>query len=185
MLRLCALAAAFAVLAPGTRAEGAIRPHRSIGPVSLGMSLASVRAALGRPMLVNRRVPMGFGREYVEYLWEYGAWIVGFRRTGDRYRVVRVSTTVRRHRAPGDLGVGSRAAEVVRRHPSATCRDLFPLGRWIAVRGRNGRRTIFVTRSDRQPTSHPQPVSEVIVEEAVPVYGVRLSFACESGWRRH
>ena len=184
-LALCAVAAASAVLAAGARAEGAIRPHRGIGPVSLGMNFASVGAALGKPMLVNRRVKMGFGRQYVEYLWDYGVWVVGFRRTGDRYRAVRISTTVRRHRAPGNVGVGSRVADVVRRYPSATCRDLFPLGRWIAVRGPNGRRTIFVTRSDRQATSHPQPVSEVIVEEAVPAYGVRLSFRCESNWRRH
>ena len=182
---LCAVAASLAALAAEARADGAIRLHRGIGPVSLGMNLASVQAALGRSRLVNRRVRTGFDRQYVEYLWGYGVWVVGFRRTGDRYRVIRISTTVRRHRAPGNVGVGSRVAQVVKRYPSATCRDLFPLGRRIAVRGPNGRRTIFVTRSDRQPTWHPQPVSEVIVEEPGPVYGVRLSFRCEAAWRRH
>jgi hypothetical protein len=182
-LGVCAVAATLVVLT-GVRADASIRPHRGIGPVSLGMSFGAVRAALGKPMLVNRRARIGFGREYVEYLWNYGAWIVGFERAGNSYRAVRISTTVRRHRAPGNLGVGSRVAEIVKRHPSATCRDLFPLGRWISVGGPNGRRTIFVTRSDRQPTSHPQPVSEVIVQGAVRTYGVRLSFRCGAGWQR-
>jgi hypothetical protein len=136
-------------------------------------------------MLVNRRATMGFGRQYVEYLWNYGTWIVGFQRSGSRYRVVRISTTLRRHRAPGNVGVGSRVADIVRRYPSATCRDLFPLGRWITVRGPDGRRTTFVTKSDRKASSHPRAVSEVIVQEPVPAYGVRLSFRCEGSWRRH
>jgi hypothetical protein len=176
--------AALALPAAGAGADTAIRPYRGIGPVTLGMGLGAVRASLGKPMLVNRRVRTGFGREYVEYLWNYGSWIVGFERVGGRHRVVRISTTGRRHRAPGGVGVGSRVADVVRRYPSATCRDLFPLGRRITVRGPRGRRMVFVTRSDRQPTSHPQPVSEVLVEAAIPVYGVRLSFPCEVGWRR-
>jgi hypothetical protein len=38
-------------------------------PRELGVSFAEVRAALGKPDRVARRRHVGFGREYVEYVW--------------------------------------------------------------------------------------------------------------------
>jgi hypothetical protein len=175
---------AFGLLAAGSRANASIRPHQGIGRLTLGMTLTEVKRVLGRPMLVNRRVNRGFGRVYVEYAWDYGFWIVGFHSERGRSRVVRISTMSRAARTSEGVGIGSRVSEVVRRYPSARCRDMFPLGRWITVQGPGGRQTIFVVRSERKAAPHPQPVSEVIVQQPVPAYGVRLAFQCRAGWQR-
>ena len=108
-LIIAALAAAPATAAP-ERAM-VIVPGQQIGKIRIGMPLAQVRAVLGRPTLMNRRLRVGFTR-YVEYDWGYGRWTVGFSGRGSAARASLIGTTVRSERTRERVGVGTLQARV-------------------------------------------------------------------------
>ena len=106
---LAAVVTAAAGSAAGaTQRDALVRPGVSIGKIRLGMTFVEVRRGLGRPMFVNRRERLGFGRVYVEYAWSYAEWLVGFQSERRVLRVVRISTTLRNERTRDGIGVGTR-----------------------------------------------------------------------------
>ena len=107
---LAAVAAAPSAAAP--KRELLIVPGQQIGKVRIGMSLAQVRRALGRPTGVNKRTRTAFGGTYVEYDWGYGRWTVGLSGRARSLRVSLVATTVRRERTREGVGVGSLLSRV-------------------------------------------------------------------------
>ena len=106
------LATCASILAAGS-AEAApvrdalIRPGVGIGEIRLGMRLAEVRRALGRPQVILEQRRLGFGSSYSEYAWNGANWTVGLLGRGDRARVVSVATGLRRERTRSRVSVGS------------------------------------------------------------------------------
>jgi hypothetical protein len=164
-----------------------IRPGQGIGKVDLGMTIAQVRAALGRPGAVVRRQEIAFGGEYVELQWAQGAWTVGFRTRANRLRAVRVATQNTTQRTRHGLGMGSRPRRIVAVYPHATCvtRELdkpFP-GTWIVVTHASGRMTAFAIDNvwhSFQPPTHK--VNEVLVQERW--FNRPEEIGCGPDWRR-
>jgi hypothetical protein len=153
--------------APG---EQGISLGKGIGAVRLDMPLAKVKRALGRTSAVSRRVELALGGEYVELQWGSARWTVGFRTSSGVLRVVRVATTVPGRRTRDGLGVGTKAGEIARRFPSASCqtRELgraFP-GTWITVRDPSGAMTAFLIQNTSYG-SPPRPPSHRVIEVVV------------------
>lgn len=91
----------------------AIRPGVGIGPINLGMTGEQVRRALGTPRTVSDRRVLE-GQPYTELEWGLGRWNVGLvGRPGNR-RVVLVGTSLKRHRTPEGVGIGSTDNQVWR-----------------------------------------------------------------------
>jgi hypothetical protein len=184
-------AATFALVAGSASAapsrDTLIRPGQGIGKVNLGMTVAQVRAALGRPGSTVRRQEIAFGGEYVELQWAQGAWTVGFRTQAGTLRVVRVATQRTTQRTRQRLGIGSLPRQIVRVFPRATCvtRELdkpFP-GTWIVVTHASGRMTAFAIDNvwhSRQPPTHR--VNEVLVQERW--FNRPQEHDCPPEWRR-
>ena len=184
VLLAAVLAAAPAGGAPGRTAL--VRPGAGIGKVQLGMTLAQVRSAVGRPQVLNRRVRVGFGRTYVEYAWNYGELTVGFFARAGRLHAARISTTSPRERTREGLGRGSRPRDIARRYPTATCRYKYPPGvEWVTVTHPNGRQTLFVVELDGIGPVRRR-VIEVVVKDpfAEPGFGPsRFDHACPRDWQ--
>lgn len=184
VLVAAAVAASTAGSAPAR--DALVRPGAGIGKVRLGMTLAEVRRAVGRPQLLNRRVRAGFGRTYVEYAWDYGALTVGFFARAGRLRAARISTTSPSERTREGLGRGSRPREIARRYPNATCRYKYPPGvEWVTVTHPSGRQTLFVVELDGIGPVRRR-VFEVVVKEPFPEPGFepsRWDHACPRDWR--
>jgi hypothetical protein len=152
---IVAAAAGSAFAAPAR--DEVIRPGKAIGRVSLGMSEAHVRKALGRPLNVLRE-RVGFGREVVELQYEGRGLFVRLGGRASALRVVAVSTFARGERTPDGLGVGSLERSVLRRYGRRfECRplDVVRYGE-VSIIGRNSRecavpeaggsvRTVFVS----------------------------------------
>ena len=114
-----ALAAGYASAAP--ERDALIRPGVGIGQVRVGQTLAQVRRVLGRPEVMLRQRPYGFGARYTEYAWNGTDWTVAVTGRGDRARVVSVATGLRRERTRiRRVGVGSTEL-AVRRGLGARC----------------------------------------------------------------
>jgi hypothetical protein len=75
--------------------------------VELGTSEAQVRRALGTPQAVIRR-RVGFGRLFVEWQFDRGAWRVRLLGRRGSLRVTSVATMVRRERTRQGFGVGTQ-----------------------------------------------------------------------------
>jgi hypothetical protein len=191
-----ALALSQAVGAAPERNE-AIRMGMGIGKIQRGMTLPAVRRALGGPhVAVYRRDNFGARGRYIELGWELPGrtswdpitWQVGFRSTSRRgpLRVTRVATSARSQRTPRGLGVGSRARDIKRAYPDATCVERFHLMphpfKWIVVDTRRGITAFQVVESDPS-RSHPTPfyVTMVMVQGAWFSKGWG-HMRCDSGW---
>ena len=95
-------------------------PGRSIGNVSLGMTVAQVRKAIGRPAQVERQ-SLSPSRFHVRYYYEarqLGIEFVGtrasFGRPATKARVTRIETTSERARLRNGMGVGTRERQLMR-----------------------------------------------------------------------
>jgi hypothetical protein len=182
-----AILSARASTALAARTNGTVRPGVGIDPIRLGMPYAKVRHLLGKPMLINRHIKIGFGNEFIEYGWDLTAWTVGVQGRRGSLKVVEVGSTLRTHRTRTKVGVGSTVSAIVRAFPSARCTDFFPLGRWVRVPYSGGRETVFVVDYGIHATPERGRVIEVQVRRAnLPPYGAdpRFTHACRSGWRR-
>ncbi len=130
----------------------------------MGMTGAQVYRVLGRPRAVVQR-KMIRGQPYVEFEYQFGAWMVGFYgRKGNR-RVVLVLTGLKRHRTPEGLGVGSSGTQVrrsVRGLRERTCNNPNVWINWYVRRGDT--ELVF------HPGGHPIEVNAVDVRTA-PVLG--------------
>jgi hypothetical protein len=196
-----AVVAAFAISQAGAAAperDQVIRLGKGIGKVQLGMTMPAVRRALGgRHVAVYRRDDFGAQGRYVELGWERPGrtswdpvvWQVGFRSTSRRgaLRVTRVATTARSQRTPSGLGIGSRARDVKRAYPEATCVERFyhlpHPHKWIVVYGpRDGMTAFQVVESEpSKPYRTPYYVTSVMVQGAWFSTG-RGHDRCPSGW---
>jgi hypothetical protein len=109
------------VLGPPASAQAAaaanqlVRPGIGIGKLRLGMTLTQVKHVLGPNYVVNRRIPRGFGRTYVELGWDFSWWRVGFLVQRGRYRAVVVATQYRSERTRNGVGVGTSLATLKRK----------------------------------------------------------------------
>ena len=125
-----------------------IVPGESIGPVRLGMTIAQVKRALGKPVALVRRIEHAFGGEYVELQWGQARWTVGLRSDRGTLRVVRIATTVNGQRTRDGIGPGSKPRAVLRAFPLSGCvfRDLqqpWP-GTWLVAEKSDGSMTAFL-----------------------------------------
>jgi len=97
-----------------------VRPGRSIGNVSLGMTVAQVRIAMGRPAQVERQ-RLSTSRFLVRYFYEarqISVEFVGtrasFGRPATNALVTRIDTTSDRARLRNGIGVGTRERQLMR-----------------------------------------------------------------------
>jgi hypothetical protein len=102
----CTALALVASASAAPQRDALIRPGIGIGKVRLGMSLAQVRAAWGKPQAVTagRR---GRGARRLELQYDFAAYVVTLHGSPGRERVVSVSTTLAKERTIQRLGVGS------------------------------------------------------------------------------
>jgi hypothetical protein len=104
------IALALAASASGsTQRDALIRPGVGIGKVRLGMTLAQVRAAWGRPQAVTVRTQKRGGR-VVELQYDFAAYVATLSGIPRHERVVAVGTTLAKERLPQGVGVGSPEA---------------------------------------------------------------------------
>jgi hypothetical protein len=186
----CAGVAAAVAAAPAATAPSAtqvIRPGVAIGKVRLGMSFAQVRRALGRPQLVNRREERGFGRRYVEYLWNYGDWRIGLAGLRGRERVVRIATQRRSERTREGIGVGSTIPQLARRYRNSarcvsTSYDAPDAGTWIVLHGPGSRMTAFWL--DGQTVGYGPRKPAIVGEVMVQFAWFRPVARCAFDWTR-
>jgi hypothetical protein len=188
-LAAAGLAAVLVAASATHAAETLVRPGKGIGGVSIGMSLAQVKRALGKPTLVNERIALGFGNEYLEYDWGHGRWTVGLQGRPGALRVVKVATTLNRQRSRQGLGSGSRIRDILRVYPYATCSSWAGLGTnssmgtWVTIHHPNGARTIFVVYHEGVPNPPPGRVVEVRVQQPAAGLAERRD-GCGPDWRR-
>jgi hypothetical protein len=150
------IALALAASASGsTQRDALIRPGVGIGKVRLGMTLAQVRAAWGRPQAVTVRTQKRGGR-VVELQYDFAAYVATLSGIPRHERVVAVGTTLAKERLPQGVGVGSPErrlqrvfrgelhCEIVPISPGATV--IFASARRRCTLGdRHGRHTVFTS----------------------------------------
>jgi hypothetical protein len=104
------LGAAVLVAAVGAGVAGAaapsIRPGVGIAAITLGMTEAELRTALGRPE-ASHREPSTFGRLRAVLQYDGARYTVILDGRPGALRVTAVSTTLARHRSPEGFGVGT------------------------------------------------------------------------------
>jgi hypothetical protein len=96
-----------------TQRDALIRPGVGIGKVRLGMTLAQVRAAWGRPQAQTIETKERGGRT-IELQYDFAAYSVTLSGLPQRERVVSVATTLAKEKMTNGLGVGSREIRLVR-----------------------------------------------------------------------
>jgi hypothetical protein len=118
--RLTVVAAACA-LALAAAASPTISIGRGIAGLRLGMSQASVRARLGKPVtVVHGKNEFG---PYTEL--RYRGYVVVLQRNG---RVTSIVTTLAREKTPGRIGVGSTWSQVRSKVPHVQCQGTATFG---------------------------------------------------------
>ena len=96
-----------------TQRDALIRPGISIGKVKLGMTLAQVRAAWGRPQAqIVEMLPRG-GRS-IELQYQFGAYTATLTGRSGRETVSSIATTLVKEKMANGLGVGSRETRLQR-----------------------------------------------------------------------
>jgi hypothetical protein len=184
LIVLLVLAGVAAVSAGGATArQELIVPNVGIRGVKLGMSLAQVKRMLGSGAILNKRQKLGARSQYVEYVWDYGSFRVGFVRRSARTRVALIATTLSSQRTRSGVGVGTRLKRAQER-TGARCFDVdyFAREQWYRdpstestryclVGSPRGKRTVFIIgqpyhRSGPTPSKLPYIVREVIVRGA-------------------
>jgi hypothetical protein len=157
-----------------TQRDALIRPGVGIGKVRLGMTLAQVRAAWGRPYAVQI-TPHQRGARTIELQYDFAAYVVTLVGLPRRERVVAVSTTAEQRLRQG-VGVGSLERRLLRvfrgeldceRLPISVDARGVPLGviyagavRRCTLGDRDQRHTVFTSRiHPRWPWDH-RPVAE-------------------------
>ena len=172
---LLTTAVVLTVVAPAGAAphrELVIVPGQAIGEVRIGMSLAQVRRALGRPTGVSKQLRTAFG-SYVEYDWGWGRWAVGLSGRGTKMRVSLVATTLRRERTREGIGVGTRIRRVesMYRNRGIRCDSQVVAGKLsyydsCRLRSRTGHVTYFAVAHDcvDPGASYPCPEDFLVYE---------------------
>ena len=151
-----------------------VRPARGIGKISLGMTSAQVRRALGQPVYV-RRIPRGFGRTLLEMSYWLDGWTVRLAARRGVFRVVYVETTLARERTRQGLGVGSTEPQLRRLHPGVRCRSVPGYLTECIVGSRSRRHTVFgfngnpestyLSPGKRPPANAPRHIDWVAVRQ--------------------
>lgn len=101
----CVALALAASAGASTQRDTLIRPGIGIGKVRLGMTLAQVRAAWGRPQAVTIEPHMRGGRT-IHLQYDFGAYEATLSGGPGRERVVSVATTLAKEKTPLGLGPG-------------------------------------------------------------------------------
>ena len=102
----CVALALVASASGSTQRDALIRPGVGIGKVRLGMTLAQVRAAWGRPQAFTIRTQKRGGR-ILELQYDFAAYTVSLAGLLGRERVIAVGTTLAKERLRQGIGVGS------------------------------------------------------------------------------
>jgi hypothetical protein len=159
----CAALALVASASASTQRDALIRPGVGIGKVRLGMTLAQVRAAWGRPQAQTiETLPRG-GRR-IELQFDFGAYTVTLTGRNGRESVDSVATTLAKEKTRRGLGVGTPERRVQRLlRGELRCdrldvvtqpRSPYPLlsrnRRECTLGAAGGPQTVFVSRMRRQ-----------------------------------
>jgi hypothetical protein len=109
----CVVLVLVASASASTQRDALIRPGVGVGKVRLGMTLAQVRAAWGRPQAQTIETLAGVGRT-VELQYDFAAYTVTLTGRPNREHVVAVGTTLAKERLRQGIGVGSLEQRVRR-----------------------------------------------------------------------
>ena len=177
-----------AIVATASATESTIVPGVGIGKVKLGMTQGQVLRLLGKDYLVNERATVG-GASYRELQWNFASWSVGLLRTGTRWQVTQVATTVRGQRTASNIGAGSTLKGVLRAFPHVICGKRYAdgavappkIGLLLAQKG--GLQTVFWV-SGTTPTRTVARIYETTVRQSFRPLGVfGPGHQCSDGWR--
>lgn len=138
-----------------TQRDALIRPGVGIGKVRLGMTLAQVRAAWGRPQAVTVRTQKRGGR-VVELQYDFAAYVATLSGLARHERVVAVGTTLAKERLAQGVGVGSPERRLQRVFRGELHCELVPISpgstvifasarRRCTLGDRHGRHTVFTS----------------------------------------
>jgi hypothetical protein len=170
----CVVLALAAGASASTQRDALIRPGVGIGKVRLGMTLAQVRAAWGRPYAVQT-TPHERGARTIELQYDFAAYAVTLVGLPQRERVVAVSTTLAKERLRSDVGVGSLERRLLRVFRAELHCDVLPVNRdarnplpviWAGATRRcvlgqrNERHTVFVSRVHPRWPWDARPIAE-------------------------
>jgi hypothetical protein len=176
------MAAGAAAAADGPHVQERIVPGRSIGKVSLGMSLAQVKKALGAAESVISREPGPFGRQRIEYSWSFTEWRITFEVFRGRSEAVAIRSSVRGERTKEGVGYGTLATRVEQAFRTE-CKPTITVGFWRAcfVKGPGAAKTFFVVNRlcGNVPTAGrcaEQDVRIAVTEVGVLAPGEKLPF---------
>jgi hypothetical protein len=109
----CTGLALVASASAATQRDALIRPGVGIGKVRLGMTLAQVRAAWGRPQALTI-TPHQRGGRTIELQYDFAAYVVTLIGLPERERVASVATTLAKEKTRQGLGPGSPERRVQR-----------------------------------------------------------------------
>jgi hypothetical protein len=158
----CAALVLVASASASTQRDALIRPGVGIGKVRLGMTLAQVRAAWGRPQSQTSQ-PQTRGGRTIELQYDFGAYVVKLSGFARSERVVSVATTLAKEKTAHGLGPGALERRVQRAYrgelrcerldvwnPPRSAYPLLASNRRECVLGdRYGPQTVFVSRMRR------------------------------------
>lgn len=157
-----------------TQRDTLIRPGVGIGKVRLGMTLAQVRGAWGRPYAVQT-IPHERGARTIELQYDFAAYAVTLVGLPQRERVVAVSTTLAKERLRQDVGVGSLERRLLRVFRAKLHCDVLPVNRdarnplpviyagatrRCVLGHRNERHTVFISRVHPRWPWDLRPIAE-------------------------
>jgi hypothetical protein len=166
----CVVLGLAASASASTQRDALIRPGVGIGKVRLGMTLAQVRAAWGRPYAVQI-TPHELGARTIELQYDFAAYVVTLVGLPGRERVVAVATTLAAERLRQGVGVGSlerRLQRVFRgelhcgRLPVSVGAPIIYAGarRRCTLGDRDGRHTVFTSWIHMRYPWDARPVSD-------------------------
>ena len=159
----CAALALVASASASPQRDALIRPGVGIGKVRLGMTLAQVRAAWGRPQAQTIEILPRGGRE-IELQYDFAAYTVVLTGRPGRETVDSIATTLTKERTRQGLGVGTPERRLQRllrgelrcdrldvvTQPRSPYPLLFRNRRECTLGARDGPQTVFVSRMRRQ-----------------------------------
>ena len=134
-----------------TQRDALIRPGVGIGKVRLGMTLAQVRAAWGRPYAMTTALLPRRGRT-IELQYDFAAYVVTLRGLPGRESVVAVSTTLAKERLRQNIGVGSLERRLERVFRGELRCEGLPVNRVAGAVTAGARRRCTLGDRDRQHT---------------------------------
>lgn len=162
-IALTAFVVSISLGAAASSAQGAVRLHQGIGPLSLGATGTQVRAKLGKPDGIYSFRKGGKSFVVFDYLYRK-TWSVTFLSQKGRYSAVEIASVSRGQRTSKGVGIGANESRIKKVYPGVRCKNV--RARTVqreCTLSKGSRRTIFVIGLG----PNPRHVLKIIVRRVV------------------